>query len=419
MGRLTKDHQRRLDAFIATLDERLTGLGRPFIPEVSDQTLAFLQSFIDEIEEGKYQAGSFLKNSAPHIWKAISQTIILRFPDHHRPITDKDREEDLRLDPKLSKARFFWDPTFVFDFAVRFDWRSKSKQTDAFYKLREWRTTADNRSSAEAKDRRNFKFDWGDTEYARLYDLAIRCLKDRSVTETDSERCVRLIFALSFFTGRRPWEEVGRISVFREAEPPADDPHVEHADDWLEVEGIGKKSIDGESSLIIPVFGVSSAQLVEGLIELRMIESGKKWFSLTRDKGQTASSRIIGSLGYQWRKFSDNEVEPCFERPLAVGYTFEHNASKNGGEGQFNAYDLRRLYVSYAFFRYCEYCREIGDRVPADPIDYAQDVLGHSKTGISEEHTTTYTLFRYRGADELEPPGKLNTRFSTRQVITC
>jgi hypothetical protein len=419
MGRLTKDHQHRLGVFVEKLEKRLQAVGRPFIPEVQDYSLEFLQTFVEEVEAGKYQGGSFLKNSAPHIWKAISEMIVINFPEFHRPITEEDRAKDVRLDKRFTKARFFWDPTYVYDFGVRYDWRHKTAETEIFRKFQDWRLEADNRSSNEARDRRSFKFEWGDTEYDRLYDLALRCLRERNAVQTDTERCVRLIFGLSFFTGRRPWEEVGRISVFRESDPPDDNPDVEHADDWLEVEGIGKKKDEKEASVIIPVFGISSRELVEALVELRMIESGKTWFSLTRDKGSTASSQIIGALGYQWRKFSDSEVEPCFERSLAAGYNFDHNASKNSGVAQFNAYDLRRLYVSFAFHRYCEFCRDNGIRVPEDPIDYAAMILGHSTEGVSEQHTITYTLFRYRGGEELNPAGVTNERFTKRQLAPC
>jgi hypothetical protein len=102
-----------------------------------------------------------------------------------------------------------------------------------------------------------------------------------------------------------------------------------------------------------------------------------------------------------------------------MGYTFEHNASKNDGEGLFNAYDLRRLYVSYSFFRYREFCSESGIQAPEDPIAYAQEILGHSKDGLGAAHTQTYTLFSYRDSKPLQVRGAVNTKFSTRQVITC
>jgi hypothetical protein len=420
MGRLTKTHRQRLEEFLPKLDKRLEDLGRPFLPEISKMTLEFLQPFVDEIEAGQYAGGSFLKNSSAHIWRSISETIVLRFPDYYRPIVTADREADPRLNKKVTKAHFFWDPAYVLEFAVKYNWLDQRSITETGIKFDAWRRDADQRSADEAQDRVNFKFQWGSVEYERLYELALRCLKDRSATATDTERCVKLIYALSFFTGRRPWEEVGRISVFREVDHPEGDPNwIEHADDWLEVEGIGKKSVEDEISLTIPIFGVSSAELVEALVELRMIQAGKKWFDLTRDKGQTASSRIIGALGYQWRKFREKEVDPCFERPLSMGYTFEHNASKNDGEGLFNAYDLRRLYVSYSFFRYREFCSESGIQAPEDPIAYAQEILGHSKDGLGAAHTQTYTLFSYRDSKPLQVRGAVNTKFSTRQVITC
>jgi hypothetical protein len=420
MGSITKDHQARLTEFINRMDQRNADLGRPFIPELSDMTVEFIQTFVDEVEAGKYKGGSFLKNSAAHIWRQISEAIIIRFPELHRPITKEDWLKDNRLNPKLCKAKYFWDATYVYDFLIRNDWRNRGEETALSVKLSEWRSDATKRSKGEAEDRRNFKFRWGDVEYERLHELAVRCLKDRLVTVTDAERCVQLIFGLSFFTGRRPWEEVGRISVFREAQPPEDHPDVEHADDWLEVEGIGKKSSDDDDVLVIPVFGISSAELVEAMIELRMIESGKSWFSMTRDKSETASSKLSSALEHQWGKFVAEEVEPCFDRCLEAGYTFEHNASKTRGIAKFTAYDLRRLYVSYAFHRYCEYCREdLGIEPPADPTDYAEQILGHQSRGADRTATITYTLFSFVGSGVLPIAGAKNTRFSTRQIVPC
>ena len=408
MGRLTTLHRQRLDAFLTEMDAILDDLGQPFVPELQDRVVDFLQPFIKDVEDGKIKASSFLKNSYGHFWREISEHIALKFPEEHRPMR---RGEDAR-----TKARFKWDKIYVHDVLLKYDSYTKTELTPTYKIIQEWRTACNERSAAETQHRKGCKVEWGNPEYQALFDLAMRCLQDRGATETDNERCVRLIYALTFFTGRRPWEEVGRISVFREADAP-DDEAAEHADDWLEVEGIGKKSDDADDKLIIPVFNISSLELVEAMIELRMIESSKPWFSLTRDKGATASTDIIGTLGYQWNVLAREKIDPCFERVIANGFNFDHNKSKGKGHSRFNAYDLRRMYCSYGFWRYNEWCVENGFEPWEDAVPWARTYLGHVESK-NEQQTATYLGFKFRGDEDLSQRSGLKANpYSSREPV--
>ena len=149
-----------------------------------------------------------------------------------------------------------------------------------------------------------------------------------------------------------------------------------------------------------------------------MIESSKPWFSLTREKGASASTDIIGSLGYQWNKFCRERVDACFERSLNSGFNFDHNASKGRGHSRFNAYDLRRMYCSYGFWRYNEWCLENGFQTWEDAVPWAKTYLGHADSK-TDKHTTTYLGFTFRGDEPLRDQRGLKANpFSTRKAVT-
>ena len=409
MGRLTKLHRERLDTFLSELDSTLEELGRPFIPEIQSRVIDFMKPFIAEVEEGKIKPSSFLKNTYGHFWREISDLIALKFPGEHRP---HPKKTDAR-----TKAFFYWDRIYVHDVCFKYDWRTKTTETPEYARISEWRTECNQRSDAETDTRQGTHFQWGDVEYERLYSLAMECLQDRSADQTDNERCVRLIFALAFFTGRRPWEEIGRISVFREGEPPNTE-DCEHADDWLEVEGIGKKADALGEKITIPVFNISAAELCEALVELRMLESDKSWFSTTREKGANASGNIIGALGYTFSKFCRKRVDPCFERSIANGYNFEHNASKGKGHVRFSAYDLRRMYCSYGYWRQCQWFEENGYVAYEDAIPWARTHLGHTDTQ-NQKHTATYLGFYFQGENPLKDKSHLKANpLESRKAVT-
>ena len=410
MGKMPEIHRAKLDALIADLDRELDDLGRPFVPEIQERVIQFIEPFIDEVESGRIKPSSFLGNTIQNFWREISELIILKFPDEHRPMM---KNEDGR-----TKAKFKWDKGYVHDVCFKYDCYTKNEVTPAYKKIYAWRSAKNKRSSDEAKHRTGESFEWGIPEYDKLYELALSCIRKRGTVESDNDRCVRLIYALSFFTGRRPWEEVGRISVFREAEPSEDVIFPEHADDWLEVEGIGKKSNDHDDKLIIPVFNISSAELVEAMIELRMIESSKTWFSMDREQGKALSTKVQGSLQRNWERFRDKEIDPIFERCYSHGFAFEHNRSKGKGAARFNAYDLRRMYCSYGFWRYNQWSVENGYEPWKDPVRWARTYLGHVESK-SNEQTLTYLGFDFKGDDDLRQQSGLKPNpMGVRHAIT-
>ena len=409
MGRLTKLHRERLDTFLHELDGVLEDLGKPFVPEIQERVIEFIKPFIEDVQAEKMKPSSFLKNSYGHFWREISDLIALKFPDLHTPLPYKSDNR--------TNANFYWDRVFVHDVCFKYNWDTKTTETEEYKTISEWRTECNKRSDAETQTRQEDQFQWGGVEYERLYELALQCLRERSADQTDNERCARLIFALSFFTGRRPWEEVGRISVFREGEAP-DTPDCEHADDWLEVEGIGKKAEGVDETITIPVFNISAAELCDALVELRMIESEKSWFSTTREKGANASGVIIGTLGEPFSKFCRKYVDPCFERSHANGYDFVHNASKGKGHVRFNAYDLRRMYCSYGFWRQCEWFKENGFAPNKNALRWARTYLGHTERK-NDKHTATYLGFYFLGDKPFDDQSELKPNpLQARHAIT-
>ena len=249
--------------------------------------------------------------------------------------------------------------------------------------------------------------------WCELRDLCESWLKIGGDTEND--RIARLILAVSFFTGRRPWSEVGFLAEFENTDNPVcrdwkvdlktasnyetDFELIEKpwepsdwADGWLIFRGNGKRTKKEDKAgwsipLDIPVLGIDPDDLIQALSEIRELERRKLWF---RPELPAHEQTIEPALAFNTTK-ALGEIHTILEPIYAAGHRFPDTDG-----GRFTSYHFRPLYANRMAW---EMRTATGSNT--DPTVIAKRLLGHF--GGLGKASLAYQSFDFLGDAPIPP----------------
>jgi len=247
------------------------------------------------------------------------------------------------------------------------------------------------------------------TVMAKLNTLFTSWLTDTAPKAgTETEEIVRLILAISWHTGRRPWSETAYTAKFEVTKNPrrwdwlvdmpgdpdydtnfeivsVPEPDPGYADAWIHFLGnckwTRKEHLNGAPlPLDIPVVGVTGEQVVEALARLRQMESRRSWF---RPDIPVDKLTIGSSLQYAISQVIADCLDPILQPLYEAGAVFPDTK-----DGKFTSYHLRPLYA----------CRmgvikEATTGKRPDPTVMAKHLLGHR--GTVGTASLAYQSFEY------------------------
>ena len=329
MGRISRHYQDRIDHVSGQVAEA-------YEEERSDLDaqrilLPFIEELLHDSQSGGMTPGTLLKAVLPAMWKEVGGA--------------------LDTSPASARTRLF---------SYDLETRGELLLADAIQGLRR-----DDNSSYERVlvGKLTKKTPINLAVWSELRDLFEGWLMVGGDSEND--RIARLVLAISFFTGRRPWSETAFLAEFESTEEPvlrewkissSSDPKFEvdfdlistpwepsdWADGWITFRGNAKRTKKEDLAgwsipLDIPVVGSSPEDLIRALGELRGLERGKSWFRPEVDAGDS----IIGSALQQNTAKAMVEVEAILEPIYAAGHRFPDTEN-----GRFTAYHLRPLYAN-------------------------------------------------------------------------
>ena len=362
MGRVSKKHQAVIESIASEVAEAYERDGTDLaaqavlIPRVED--------FYRQVELGGIAVTTFIKGVLPHLWKEVGMAI--------------------NADAASVRNRLF-----SYDLATR----EPILVADIVKGLRQ--TENDNYGKAlETKLERKCKVPA--SVIAELNTLFTGWIKGEGMEGvTDTEEIARLILAISWHTGRRPWSESAYTAQFEEIDDPVrwdwliterrhpqfevnfekvttPFPDPEFADGWLRFDGNAKWSfkehLAGEPlPLDIPVVGIDPSVVIKALVRLRKLEANKPWFHRDVDVDkltiQSSLQKVTKRLEVEW-------IDPILEPIYAAGQRFPDTDG-----GRFTSYHLRPLYAARMIR---EMTRSTGDE--PDPTVVIKHLLGHRGT---------------------------------------
>jgi len=362
MGRVSKKHQ-------LLIEEIASSVGEAFERDGSD--LAAQQVLIPRVEElyrqvelGGIAVTTLIKGVLPHLWKEVGMAI--------------------NADAASVRNRLF---------SYNLETREPLLVADIVKGLRQ--TENENYGkSLEVKLERRCKITNDVIQQLHgVFTTWIRGEAFLGVTET--EEIARLILAISWHTGRRPWSESAYTAQFEEIDEPVRVdwliterrhpqfetdfqtvstpwPRPEFASGWLRFLGNAKwtfkEHLLGEPlPLDIPVIGVDPSEVLAALVRLRKLESGKPWFNrgIPVDKLTIQSSlqRVTDRLITDW-------ITPILEPVYESGQRFPDTDS-----GRFTSYHLRPLYAARMIRQ-----MELVSGIKPHPTVVIKHLLGHRGT---------------------------------------
>ena len=233
--------------------------------------------------------------------------------------------------------------------------------------------------------------------------------------DTENDQIARLILAISFFTGRRPWSEIGFLAEFETTDEPVcrdwkvglkTSPNYETdfelietpwepsdwADGWLIFRGNAKRTKKEDLAgwsipLDIPVLGIDPDDLIRALAEVRELERKKLWF---RPELPAHEQTIEPALAFNTTK-ALKEVHMILEPIYAAGHQFPDTDG-----GRFTSYHFRPLYAN----RMAWELRSVTG-ANTDPTVIAKRLLGHF--GGLGKASLAYQSFDFLGDAPIPP----------------
>lgn len=187
--------------------------------------------------------------------------------------------------------------------------------------------------------------------------------------DSENDRMSRLILAISFFTGRRPWSETAFGGEFKVTSNPVrrdwkvdlktandyltnfdlksepwDD--ASWSDGWLRFDGNAKRTkkedVAGFSiPLDIPVIGIAPEDIVEAMAELRELQKNRSWYR----PDLPAQEQTVQSALQANTKKAVGELDGVFESIYNKGHKFPPTGHGES-TGRFAVYHLRPMWAN-------------------------------------------------------------------------
>lgn len=342
-----------------------------------------------------FSASTIAKGILPELWKRLSELLGI------------DRQE--------IRERFYRRYA---------DGSGRTPTSEALIGVRK-QLTKQEQSELQARGRKEVV--WGDSIYRPLLSTFREWLVDPR-GRNDYEDMCRLIYAVTFFTGRRPWSEVVRIGDFLKIDRPrlwdwevndADSPEYltnpnftsrlffeykgepvdfsDWADGWLRINGSAKptykeKVLNKCIPVDFPVLGVDPELVIEGIKRFRALASTKDWYPRDYVVEEGIHKLAIQPRFTRYSEAIERDlIQPLFD---ATGNT--HQLPNRRRPGKFTVYFLRPMYASYAYSVYSEASRECEDSVDSMVGKlFIQYILGHHDPGMSSA-TDHYTSWKFQ-----------------------
>lgn len=197
-------------------------------------------------------------------------------------------------------------------------------------------------SQGDAEERQSSLVVWDNNMYRKSADLCRSWIRGQSLDHREDYAVCQIIAGICFFTGRRPWSEVGCKSTFSVAKsvegvPPEDD----WADGWVKVTGLAKKTArqkaNGEDMVIQPISGVKSYEIVDAYHDLHDRLNWFDWFDAEDPEIQKVVKKKFSEKGgyimdQYFRPIFTPAIEKCNRKYVKLCYRL-----------------FRQLYSSYLY----------------------------------------------------------------------
>jgi hypothetical protein len=346
-------------------------------------TVNFNELFLGESPPLKYAKTTLRSLVIPEIWKSLLKEgsgILCSYEEAHKsPYEGQYKPLDKR-DVILKPTRY--QIMHIIKRHCRFDLpdevRNNSKNSrDLLIKPKEEEYITRNRN----------KVKWNKDMYDRTLRYCRDWVRGKNLDSDDYLAICQIIAGICFFTGRRPWSEIGcksRILVgeSQEGVPPEDD----WADGWVTVTNLAKKSErqreEGLDKVTLPVCGITAIELVDACIDLHDRLIAYEWFDLENDEiSRVVKAKLIAS----GQKLMLRYIRPIFKPAIDKS---QRKYVKTG-------YRLfRQLYTDYMFS-----VREAAmKRYSMYEDDYGLSLMDSNIFGmiyLSHEDPTTTALYNF------------------------
>jgi len=332
MGRVAKRHQEEISQIANQVAEIAENGGDD--GAIQEILLPFIDSAEKRVGTGQMSSSTFLKTFMPAVWKEVGAA----------------------MGATAASARV---RLFTYDIANRTPLvlaeaiKGRRQEDNANYEI-------------QLTGKLTTKCPFNEETWLDLRDVAETWLVKGG--ESENDRIARLILAISFFTGRRPWSETafgGEFSVTTnpvrrdwkvslktapdyltnfdlKSEPWGE---TDWADGWLRFDGNAKKTRKEDTAgfpipLDIPVLGISPEDIVEAMAELRELQKNRSWY---RPELPAHEQIIQSAIQANTRKAMD-EMDQLLESIYVKGHKFPPTGHGESN-GRFVPYHLRPMWA--------------------------------------------------------------------------
>lgn len=375
MGSISARHQKLLDGMAAKAvstwewaigsDVNLDVLNGEAIDEAFEAVREAVMDDLDSLAKRVGTLGhseSYMRGSLfPNIWKTFSATGVM---------LDFEGEALVPATPKHLRSRLLREGQAARTLYNR--WHGNNKTTRYERRI----------------EKQENQIVWNREAFDSMTDTAFDWLTESGGDARNTRhRCARMILAVCWFTGRRPWAEASLHADFI----PSDGP--DWADGWVRVTGLAKKTkavvegVEDEKQIDIPLFGITIDEFLKGFHRLREIQATEEWFQPGNDRGHEV---VKAALVYYAQEEMKSAVADAFSPVIDAGYQLKLEVKS-----------FRALYASQGQHRQQDWCLKNG-QAPANINGYAKRYIGHF--GLrSEEDTAEYLRFTYLGKYPIPP----------------
>jgi hypothetical protein len=315
------------------------------------------------------------------VWKTIAATGVFIAPEQVREWTEQ---------PDGSMVEQ-WVETGKLHNATAADLRKRLFKSDQFARVcfDQWHSTYVVNRSDKRSMKQEIQILWNQRVFDAMTKVCSDLIKNASSSPNPKVQAAALVTAITWFTGRRAWVETAlRLEIL----PCAD--KLPWADDTIFVTGLGKKTQNEKLGLRevkvlrIPLFGISSEQIIWALAKLREVEANQLWF---RPELDTGNHEVEAGLRREVGKLFDGPIKEAFA-PVFVSGRMPR---------EFSLKSFRQLWVSHGYPKQEAWAEKTGSDL-MNLNGYAKKFIGHQGNN-SDADTAEYLVWKYLGDAEIKP----------------
>ena len=375
MGSISVRHQKQLDTMAAKAvtawewaigtDVNVDLMNVDVIDEAFESVRSAIRDDLDNLAKKVGMVGhseTYMRGSLfPNIWKTFSAAGVMLDFEGEMLVPATPKHLRTRLLKEGQQARTLYNRWHKRNNETRYDKRMAKQESQIV---------------------------WNRDTFESMTDLCTDWLTTGGMgARNNRHTCARMVLAVSWFTGRRPWSEAALNAEFVPSIGP------EWADGWVKVTGLAKKTkavvegLEDEQQIDIPLFGISTDEFLKGFQKLREVEAEEEWFQPSNSRGHEF---IKSAISYYTQEEMNSAVTEAFAEVIDAGYPLKLEVKS-----------FRAFYASQGHHRQQEWCLKNG-QAPANINGYAKRYIGHF--GLrSEQDTAEYLRFTYLGDHPIPP----------------